>query len=456
MPPAGTSDWVTFAHDNQHTGFQPGPSNFSSASVGHLGLRWKAMVPNGQPIYASPVVSGKDLIVVTQPAHAVVYALSTDTGAVLWMYQLAGEVRGTPTIDPAAGLVFVADRLVNGNGPLPSFLYALRLSSGALAWERQVNGLTHAGPLVYGGTVYQGTSGGDPPACLNGGVTAIDELTGAPKWIWYVNSQTNPGGGGSVWGPIAFDGSRLIFGTGNTCGSRLLPTADGAAALDLNGNLQWSFVAQQDSYLDYDTGSSVMISNGNAIFKNKNGVLYTVDAGTGSLLQSTMIDPNCGYGEFPSPSTDGSTVVIGYGLNPDSGSAPLPSDERSPAAIAALERRAHEVGEAIERHTRRSPFDVLPGFYSALVAVNSAGGAMWTHRMNSMLDGYAAIVNDVVFANNDQALSAFSIHTGAQLWTYGFPSLPVASPVVLSSDVYAADGSGNVYDFALPNAGKRR
>ena len=453
LPTPTSSDWITFAHDDQRTGFQASADGLSAANVSQLALRWKSSVLNGEGVYASPVISGTNLIIVTLRGPAVVYDLSTDTGAVRWTYQVAGEVRGTPTIDPAADLLFVADRVIGANlQPLPSFLYAIRLSTGALVWKRQLSGITHAGPLVAGGTVYQGTSGGDPPQCLNGGVTAFDELTGASKWTWDVNARTNPGGGGSVWGAIGFDGAHLIFGTGNTCGTGLLPTANGAAALDLNGNLVWSFVAQQDSYLDYDTGSSVMVSQGYASFKNKNGILYSMNATTGQLLRSTMIDPNYGYGEFPSPSTDGSVTVIGYGLNPIVGPS---TPRRPPQAFQELEMRAHEVGERVEKHTRRNPFDVMPGFYSALVALNSAGGVLWTHRMNSTLDGYAAIVNDVAFADNDSALTAFDLHTGAQLWTYSLPSLPAASPAIVPSGVYAADGSGNVYAFALPGGAKR-
>jgi len=116
------------------------------------------------------------------------------------------------------------------------------------------------------------------------GVTALSEMTGRTLWVWYVNAQVNPGGGGSVWGAIASDGNRLIFGTGNTCGTARYTTADGEVALDLNGKVLWSFVADPQSSDDYDTGSSTVISNGVAMFKNKDGILYALDAGTGRAL----------------------------------------------------------------------------------------------------------------------------------------------------------------------------
>jgi len=443
-------DWIEYAHDNLHTGFQPQPTGISNTTAQNLALRWKVAVPNGMPIYASPVVYNGNVVVVTDPPHAVVYDLSAVDGHVLWSYQVQGEVRGTPTIDPTTQLVFVGDRLLVNGGPAPSNLYALHLANGAIAWTTQVNGNTHAGPVVSGGVVYQGTSGGDSPTCLNGGVTALDEMTGATKWTWYVNSQVNPLGGGSAWGAIAFDGAHLIFGTGNTCGTTKYTTANGAVALDINGNALWSFVAEQNSYWDYDTGSSVMISHGNASFKNKTGLLYTVDASSGALKQQTMVDPNFGYGEFPSPSTDGSTTVISWGLNPNGKSGPR--KPRSATEAQAIEAQEHEDLERIERHTRRHPFDALNGYHSSLVGINSSGTVIWTHTMNAMLDGYAAIVNGVVFADNDDALTAFDMRNGNQLWTYAFPSLPAASPAVVPSGVYATDGSGTVYAFALPHS----
>ncbi len=435
-----SDDWIEFAHDNLHTGFQPQPTGISASSVPNLALRWKTALPNGGGMYASPLVYNGNVVVVTALTKTV-YDLSAADGHVLWSYPVSGFVTATPTIDPATGLLFVSDRIVDKDGVHPSFVYALHLRDGTLAWNAQVNGITHQGPVVAGGAVYQGTSGGDPPECLNGGVTSLNELSGTTNWVWHVNSQVNPRGGGSAWGAIAFDGTRLIFGTGNTCGNMRITTANGVVALDPNGNVLWNFTVEPRSYLDYDTGGGVMISHGAAVFKNKTGILYSVDAASGMLLHETMVDPNFGYGEFPSPSTDGSTTVISYGLNPN---GPNLRDSRS-----SIVARTHRDQEYIEHHKRTRPFDKLQGYHSSLVGVNSSGTVIWAHPMDAMLDGYAAIANGVVFSDDDSALSAFDIRNGSRLWSYPFPSLPAASPAVVPSGVYAADASGNVYAFAL-------
>ncbi len=446
-------DWTEFAHDNLHTGFQPQPTGISTTSVSNLALRWKVSVPNHQAIYASPLVYNGNVLVVTD-APPVVYDLSAVDGHVIWSYALnSQEVRGTPTIDPAAGLVFIPDRRITNNGVLPSFLTALHLKDGTVAWVQQLNGITHQGPIVANGVVYQGTSGGDSPDCLNGGVTALNELNGVTNWVWHVNSQINPGGGGSVWGAIAYDGSHLVFGTGNTCGTNKYPTANGEVALDLNGHVLWDFQAEPRSFLDYDTGGGTVISHGLAMFKNKTGILYFIDVATGQLIRKTTIDPNFGYGEFPSPSTDGQTTVISYGLDPN-GPAVVSRPAFGTPQGNLQEEQIHRNLEALERRLRtlrNRPFDNLPGYHSSLVGINSVGTVIWTHPMNAMIDGHAAIVNGVTFADDDSALSAFDLQNGTRLWTYAFPSLPSASPAIVPSGVYATDGSGNVYAFALPS-----
>src|ERR1700678_2401462 len=72
-------------------------------------------------------------------------------------------------------------------------------------------------------------AGGDPPASVHGGVCVIYVSTGQVKWTWNVDPKANEGG--SVWGAIAYDGTNLIFGTGNTCQTPVM---------DLNGHVLWA------------------------------------------------------------------------------------------------------------------------------------------------------------------------------------------------------------------------
>ncbi len=252
-------DWMTFAHDYQRTGHEGERTGISTTTAPKLGLRWKVQLPNASAIYANPAAYDGNVIVIAG-VPSVVYDLSAIDGSVLWQTTLAAGSLKPATIDPLAGahgLVFVSDRVIGyGNTTQPSDFYALNLNDGSIAWQATVNGMTRGAEVITGGKIYIPTAGGDPPGCYNAGVQQVDEATGALGWKWYVNGLTNPGGGGGVWGAIGFDGSHLIFGTGNVCQnsgnqSGVVQTADGVAALDLNGNLLWSYVAWAQAATNY-------------------------------------------------------------------------------------------------------------------------------------------------------------------------------------------------------------
>jgi outer membrane protein assembly factor BamB len=423
-------DWYTFGHDFARTGFQAQNVGLSHANVAQLKLRWKRSL--GAGVYASPVAYGGNIIVVTlgesSPA-ATVYDLRASDGEILWQRQLLGGVRATPTIDPAAAEVFVSDRM---KLPGPSNVYALRLLDGTTAWQQKVPGITHASPVVADGAVYVGISGGDPPGCIDGGVIALDEATGAQRWRWEVNPATN--GGGSVWGAIAYDGSHIIFGTGNTC-STPIPDANGAVALNLDGTVAWNFTAQKDAYSDDDTGGGVLLSGGRATFINKNGTLYSLSQGAGRLAWSTPLGAPDQQGGFATPSTDGTTIVIGAGLFGAS-----PSAVRYRDGLPALGR----------------PNDVISGYTSRLEGIDTNGAIRWTQTMGNRMTGDVAIVNGMAFAGLDQSLQALDLTTGKMLWRYATAATLDASPIVVPTGIYAADDAGTIYAFTIPLAAPSR
>ena len=96
------------------------------STVSSLALRWQAHLPGNTGVYASPVVYDGNVILVTYSFPAVVYDLSAVNGSVLWAREISGGAIQTPTIDPAAGLVFVGNRLATGSTNLPSTESALR------------------------------------------------------------------------------------------------------------------------------------------------------------------------------------------------------------------------------------------------------------------------------------------------------------------------------------------
>jgi outer membrane protein assembly factor BamB len=430
LPSSGESsvsahdDWITFGHDFERSGFQPQNVGLSKANVKKLKLRWKRSAGGG--VYASPIAYGGSVIVVTlgENVHAaIVTNFRAKDGAVMWRRKLSGGVRATPSIDPDADELFVSDRRP---APEPSTVYAIRLLDGSIAWQHSVPGLTHASPVVAGGRVYVGVSGGDPPVCADGGVIAFNERTGAQVWRWEVNPVKL--GGGSVWGAIGFDGAHLIFGTGNTC-TTPMPTANGAVALDLNGKVVWNFTAQKNAFSDDDTGSGVLIAGGHATFMSKNGTLYALGQGSGSIAWAAPLGAADLYGGFATPSTDGSTIVAGAGSFPASASRPAFHDDGPPQ--------------------RGAPNDIYPGYTSRLDGLDTNGTLRWSRPMLNRITGDAALCNGLAFAGLDKALVALDLRSGTTLWKYVVPNYLDASPIVVPSGVYAADDSGNVYAFSV-------
>jgi outer membrane protein assembly factor BamB len=437
---AGSNDdWTTFAHDNERSGFNPAVTRLTRSTVSGLRLRWKRNISD--EIFASPVIYDGNLIVVSEGSKkgrpgSVVYDFATSDGRLLWKFAMGAEAQMTPAIDPDADLVIVGNEEKRHRRSNPSYVFALRLVDGSLVWRRPVYALLRAAPVVAGGSVYVGRAGGDPPSCVRGGVTAINESTGKVDWSWSVDPK--PDEGGSVWGAIAYDGTHLIFGTGNTCKTPI-PTANGAVSLNLDGKPAWSMVAVKDALYDSDTGGGVLLFHGRAHFINKNGLFYALDKETGNIAWSTDLNPYVHRpywrGGVASPTTDGTTIVEGSGLYQNSGS--------------------DDGGEFCEL-TAAKPGEVFAGFHSKLQGINLSGHVLWARDMQNRLVGYVALAQGLGFAGLNKDFVALDLSTGKTLWSHQTPYYIDASMVVVPSGVYGADDGGNIYAFALRKSSRIR
>jgi outer membrane protein assembly factor BamB len=455
--PFALDDWTTFAHDSARTGMETRTTGITSSTVFSLSQRWQATIPdsvqdcNTCRVFGSPVVYDGNVIVPSY--NGILYDLSAQDGSVLWKRTLAsggklsGGMKGAflrvaPVIDADDGLVII------GNAYYPvqaSTLYALRISDGSIAWQTTVSGFIRAAPVYANGVVYEGWAGGDEPYCVNGGVSAFNARTGVKQWSWLTNPVTNPKGGGGVWGALGWDGTHLIFGTGNTCSTDMV--AQGAVALNPDGSTAWSFQAEKDTNLDDDTGGGVMIQNGTANFINKNGSLYELSAGNGQQILSTPIGGGLQGGGSSTPTSNGSIVVVGAGFFPT-------SDYRELAPRDALcWNRKVDYLRAAGGIDKKHPHRVNPGFGSFLKAVNPTGSVLWSLPMTNTIDAYSAIANDVVFAPMDANMDAIAISSGAVLTQFAATNDFEAGPVVVPSGLYTVDFSGHVTAFSLPAAG---
>jgi outer membrane protein assembly factor BamB len=443
--PYAADDWMTFAHDYQRTALEPQDTGITAATVPQMTQRWTAHL-NG-PVLGSPLAYKGNVIVVR--ISGTVYDLSAATGQTIWSRTLSAGVLATPSIDVDDGLLIVGE-YANPVNPAkgqtglegPSTLYALNLNNGSIAWQQTVPGVIRSAPVYANGVVYEGNAGGDTWAdCGNGGVFAFNSSSGAQLWNWMTNPYVNPGGGGGVWGAIAWDGSHIVFGTGNTCQATF--DMQGAVALNTDGSLAWYFSAEPTIVGNYDTGGGVMISHGGATFINKNGTLYTLDTNTGNKLMGTPLGAVGDDGGFASPGTDGSTVVIGAGNLPTSSS----SSKRSIDFCIAPDMQTMRRGKMTEGVASA-------GYASALRAVNSTGTIVWSVPMSNVLIGYVAVNNGIVYAGLDNGsahdIDAINMQDGTILAQFAGANTFTASPVVVPSGVYGVDASGNVYALTLP------
>ncbi len=434
-------DWATMGHDFSRTGYQAQNTGTSKTNVKTLGMSWRYTLPSIQGgIIASPLVYHGYVIVVSRgipgdPTHpGTVYALKTATGQFLWMRPLGGEVRGTPTI--ADGNVFVGDRLFSADTTViyPSYIYSINLATGALNWRTQILGASRSSPLVTGGVVYTGVSGGDPPQCLQGGLIALNEATGAKLWYYAVDPAS--GDGGSVWSPISLVNGLIVFGTGNTC-HVASPTGNAVVALDSSGTQHYVYLPRlgtdNSQNRDDDQAGGILSSAGNLFFINKNGSYYGLNSSWTPLFNKPLGAAE-EYGMFSTPSTDGTTYVVGAGqLNATTGAQAL----FRPGVRAAF--------PGITDANGRVPAASLP--QGKIVAFDMMGDQKWSVTMNAPLYGQVAINNGVVYAGMDDNLEALDSSTGAVLWKFAGTSYFAPSPAIVPSGLFAADAAGHVYRF---------
>jgi outer membrane protein assembly factor BamB len=261
--------------------------------------------------------------------------------------------------------------------------------------------------------VYVPVSIGDPNFCHPGGVFVFNEATGAPGSDW----QTVPdsiNGGGAVWSSVTYDGSRLLFGSGNTC-SVSPTTANAIVSLSTNTNLLWA--DQTGNPLsDDDVGGTVAELDGTAFADAKNGSTYAVDPSTGAIKWSRNYGAPDGQGGFSTPVLSGSTLVISGGF---------PAD----------------------------PYSSHPGItqYGMLFGVDPSTGAQrWARTSTDPYWAPPGTTSDLVILTEDANVEDLDGATGSVLWSTPIFGASRAQPAIANGEVLVADLSGHLYAFALP------
>jgi polyvinyl alcohol dehydrogenase (cytochrome) len=320
--PAGA--WPEFGQNAARTGIAA-----DLPQAGPLSNRWTANLDGA--VYGQPLVVGDDVIAATE--NDSVYALNTDTGAVIWRTHVGTPVplstlpcgnidplgiTGTPAYDPQTGLVYAVAETTGYH----HVLFGLSVSNGAVQVERDIpapdgnprNDQQRPGLAIGAGRVYVAFGGlaGDCDQYI-GSVVGVPLSGGGPLVSWHTPTSRE----GAVWGtagPVTGDGGDLWVSTGNGAAGPGQPYDGSDSVTKLSPGLQrLGFFAPAvwaaDNVGDLDLGSTQpVLAAGNAVFiMGKRGVGYLLDANNlGGIGGQLAEKPVCAA--FGAAAVDGDTI----------------------------------------------------------------------------------------------------------------------------------------------------
>jgi len=329
--PTEPGEWFTGGRDYQQSYYSP-LDQINKHNVKQLGFAWSYDIASSSRLEATPIVV--DGVMFTSGNKGMVYALDARTGAERWVFD--------PHIDLAAmrltccGPVNRGVAVWRGSvyvGSLDGYLYALSADTGVVLWkvdtivDRSRAYTITGAPYIAKGLVVIGNGGADLDA--RGYITAYEVKTGKLAWrffivpgdpkkdfehaellgavkTWDPNSLWEVGGGGTAWDAMAYDPklNLLYVGTGNAIPfpRKLRSPAGGdnlflSSILALNpdtGRLIWYYQTVPGENWDYTATQKMILAelkiDGRArqviMQAPKNGFFYVLDRKTGELLSA--------------------------------------------------------------------------------------------------------------------------------------------------------------------------
>jgi quinohemoprotein ethanol dehydrogenase len=257
-----------------------------------------------------------------------VFALSIDTGEILWQYSASLD----PNITSVCcgwnnkGLALSADRVFIGQ--LDGRLVALDRATGKVAWSIQAerwqdNFSITSAPVYFDGMVITGFAGADRGT--RGRVKAYDAKDGRLRWTFYtIPGPGEPGhdswpkgsdawkyGGASVWQTPAIDPELglVYFSTGNAApdyngavraGDNLY-TVSMVAIEATTGKYRWHFQQVHHDIWDYDSTNPVVLMDVNVGGRVRKGIAEVSKTGWAYILDRETGKPLIGIDERPVP-----------------------------------------------------------------------------------------------------------------------------------------------------------
>jgi alcohol dehydrogenase (cytochrome c) len=300
-------------------------------NVGELKGVWRARL-NGSGTEtqysgaAQPIIYDGTVYVITGADD--VFAISLETGEILWQYaaNLDRNITSVCCGWTSRGVAISEDKVFVGR--LDARLEALDRSTGKVVWSVQAerweeNFSITSAPLYYDGIVITGFAGADRGT--RGRVKAYDADDGALLWTFYtIPGPGEPGhetwpayndawqyGGASVWQTPAVDPELglLYFSTGNAGpdyngavrpGDNLF-AASIVAIEAATGEYRWHFQQVHHDIWDYDAPNPVVLMNLVIDGRDRKALVEVGKTGWAYILDRETGEPIVGIDERPVP-----------------------------------------------------------------------------------------------------------------------------------------------------------
>jgi outer membrane protein assembly factor BamB len=233
-PAAGDTDWPMYGHDLSRTSYNAGERAISAGNVDQLKPLFRANVGIGDlPSSSGPVVAkGKVYVGSSVPSGPNYFCFDAATGAPVW----SADVGHSPPFDGNVGIgstAAVVDGLVVVGGGDAAY-YALSADSGAILWRHPMNvqpvAFAWSSPLVANGTAWVGMS--SQYESVRGELRSLSVSDGSIIARQYFVPEGRRGG--DIWNSPALspDGSVVLVASGNDFGGYDGPYTRALVALD--------------------------------------------------------------------------------------------------------------------------------------------------------------------------------------------------------------------------------
>jgi polyvinyl alcohol dehydrogenase (cytochrome) len=273
---ADGSDWTTYLHDPSRDNAVQDGATFTGTTA-QLHETWSFSTKAG--LAASPVLAKGFVYVPSWDGN--VYAVNLSTHALVWQRFLGTATTWEGKTGVSNPPAFASDIgpngtiLVGGGGRQVAtdshlYFYALDATTGAILWRTAIgNAAADAlfdSPLYTNGHVYIGTADSGPKGFRPAYLYELDATTG--QVLHKVSMSGKAGGGGAIWGSIAFDSAtnRIFVPTGDGDKPYSQPLAEGFVAVDattLRVVDHWHIPAAKQLN-DDDFGTSATVFSGGA------------------------------------------------------------------------------------------------------------------------------------------------------------------------------------------------